>query len=191
MARLQHDLDPDHIDPILLQLPSPVHHVMTALNSKPLPLHSPRCTSSVTQSSTASPQHIDSSISPPSSATAQTPSTSHSGLLQTPPGCFEPPSMSKTHLFPCQNCDSIFSSRKDRRRHGDSIHRTGSRFRCRCGKFDPRKDNHDRHVRSCRISQNGLYKHRFCCRCGVETDPNEPLTHLSHVAGWDRDRNCT
>jgi hypothetical protein len=87
--------------------------------------------------------------------------------------------------FACleDGCSKRFSSKKDLDRHFDSMHGTDY-FRCRCGKIDARKDNHDRHVRKCRrvITTS--------CRCGCGENSDDVLGHLEHGARWNRRFGC-
>ncbi|KAM7209897.1 hypothetical protein V8F06_014719, partial [Rhypophila decipiens] len=86
--------------------------------------------------------------------------------------------------FPCQVPDCPFTgpfgSERDLERHCDSKHdgAGGRAFRCRCGKLDTRKDNHDRHVPVCRKDAKTSYR----CWCDHET---ELVTeHQEHIRHW-------
>lgn len=90
--------------------------------------------------------------------------------------------------FVCQEerCSRSFGSQKDLDRHRDSVHGSSGAdvFRCRCGKTEARKDNHDRHVRKCRLPTVAP----FCCRCGREAE--RVADHLEHASRWSRRFDC-
>ncbi|KAI1735288.1 hypothetical protein F4680DRAFT_470182 [Xylaria scruposa] len=69
--------------------------------------------------------------------------------------------------FACEKCNHPFGSAKDLKRHKKSKHRTDSSpvFKCRCGKTDPRKDNHKRHVMKC--GGDPQYGSLYTCICGT------------------------
>lgn len=111
--------------------------------------------------------------------------------LQLTPGVLAAPSPARaapsTSRFACQEADCLlqFSSQKDLDRHFESVHGTDLvKFRCVCGKLDSRKDNHDRHVRKCRLPKQDSYR----CRCGSTSD--RATAHLDHVARWQRRLGC-
>lgn len=90
----------------------------------------------------------------------------------------------KTH-FACKEkgCSKQFSSYKDLNRHFDSLHGR-SFFRCRCGKKNARKDNHERHVIKCRRPSIGW----FYCRCGQRVEAVQD--HLQHIIAWNMRSGC-
>lgn len=98
------------------------------------------------------------------------------------------PAASSTGRFACQevDCPLQFSSQKDLDRHFESVHGVAdlAKFQCACGKLDPRKDNHGRHVRTCRRSRPTSFR----CRCGTTSE--RAKAHLKHIAAWRRRRGC-
>ncbi|KAI1129491.1 hypothetical protein F5Y10DRAFT_290876 [Nemania abortiva] len=80
--------------------------------------------------------------------------------------------------FTCGECGSQFEYKKDLERHVKSKHRRDgdSTYKCRCGKTDPRKDNHRRHVKKCK--NRYLIGNSYTCVCGGEyANPDEYLGH--------------
>ena len=83
--------------------------------------------------------------------------------------------------YPCEmmGCDKVFTTSRGRQRHYETtIHRSPRETRfycCQCGKKDPRKDNHKRHILSCHKDRRDDY----CCSCGVFTNAKEE--HLAHT----------
>lgn len=80
----------------------------------------------------------------------------------------------------CPQCQRSFRKRAHLYRHVESIHgAAGLIFECRDGHYrTPRKDNHQRHLRSCtwKNFSNGL----FICRCGKGNQREKQ--HLAHLS---------
>ncbi|KAM0812039.1 putative Xylose isomerase-like TIM barrel domain-containing protein [Seiridium cardinale] len=79
--------------------------------------------------------------------------------------------------------DKTFATERDLSRHyyKTGIHPTINQhgcFICRCGKKSLRKDNHVRHVRTCKLLRGSGYS---CAKCG-DTTPDKQ-GHLDHLAG--------
>lgn len=82
------------------------------------------------------------------------------------------------------HCRRSFPSRKDLDRHIDSVHTKSTAFQCQCSKVDTRKDNHDRHVRTCRRPVLASFR----CRCGTEASTG--VEHLAHIGLWTMKSGC-
>ncbi|KAI1174524.1 hypothetical protein F4777DRAFT_378689 [Nemania sp. FL0916] len=110
--------------------------------------------------------------------------TSTPSLLASPisPRTVSPRATVQGQRYLCSDCDGVFQLRKDLLRHSKTVHPTRSSpmFSCRCGKQGPRKDNHKRHVRSCR------WEHRFpfyVCNCGYHCDDGGQ--YVDHLCACD------
>ncbi|KAF7538558.1 hypothetical protein G7054_g2776 [Neopestalotiopsis clavispora] len=80
-------------------------------------------------------------------------------------------------------CGHTFGRSKDLKRHKSTVHREDNDpvYTCRCGKDDPRKDNHGRHVRVC---VNPPCKEppslgSYVCKCSHSSQERDG--HLEHV----------
>ncbi|KAI0445435.1 hypothetical protein F4803DRAFT_507748 [Xylaria telfairii] len=85
------------------------------------------------------------------------------------------------HLYRCDRCSTGFKEKKDLVRHNRTIHRTDGDlyYWCRCGKNDPRKDNHLNHLRRISPCQGHSYNTCYICKCFFTcTDKQE---HIDHV----------
>ncbi|KAI3324797.1 hypothetical protein HD806DRAFT_493647 [Xylariaceae sp. AK1471] len=105
--------------------------------------------------------------------------------LPSPPSPPSPPSATNTKITTvslrqhhCNSCSISFELRKDLKRHRNTVHATGNEpaYSCRCGKNDNRKDNHRRHVHSCK---RGPCQPHYSCKCGVIHA--EKQLYLDHV----------
>jgi hypothetical protein len=85
-------------------------------------------------------------------------------------------------------CTKSYKYRKDLLRHHGSLdHRksgTIGHFRCSCGKFAQRKDNHRRHTKSCQNKQKRMSQNPYVCACGNEEHDME--AHEGHIGSCDR-----
>ncbi|KAI0506289.1 hypothetical protein F5B22DRAFT_660364 [Xylaria bambusicola] len=72
-----------------------------------------------------------------------------------------------TRPWPCSTCQNAvsFTLEKDLKRHMSTVHATGheSAYYCQCGKRCIRKDNHLRHVHTCKKNDPGLP--HYTCKC--------------------------
>ena len=92
--------------------------------------------------------------------------------------------------FPCtySGCNEIFHTKRTRDQHHDSRHRGSESplilFRCRCGKETLRKDNHQRHLRSCQ----GVSIRQYRCFCGQHEvgDKEEHVAHIKNCPGMGK-----
>ena len=87
------------------------------------------------------------------------------------------------HKFWCEKdgCEQVFTTKRGRDRHYETrVHATGRdsdpTYQCRCGKTDARKDNHRRHLNSCKKDSLTPYR----CLCGTHTVLNKE-EHEEHV----------
>ena len=90
------------------------------------------------------------------------------------------------HRFRCEKagCEQVFTNKRGRDRHYKTRAHAAERdsnptYRCRCGKSDTRKDNHRRHLNSCKKDFMTPYQ----CLCGTHT-VMEKEEHEAHV------KNC-
>ncbi|KAI0533224.1 hypothetical protein GGR58DRAFT_506550 [Xylaria digitata] len=80
----------------------------------------------------------------------------------------------------CPICSSELQSKKDLKRHSRSVHSEyESLYHCGCGKADPRKDNHTRHVHTCKKRNSFVYM----CRCNFNCMGKD--IYLEHIKGCD------
>ena len=80
--------------------------------------------------------------------------------------------MAEKHRYSCNfaGCEETFPSIYKRNRHYTTEKHKAERdlssrvviYRCHCGKDDERKDNHKRHLKSCKKTNATLYQ----CKCG-------------------------
>ena len=53
-------------------------------------------------------------------------------------------------VFKCQECNAAFSRNSCLKRHKDTVHNEKKKYTClKCGKLSTRKDNHNRHIKTC------------------------------------------
>ncbi|KAI0437264.1 hypothetical protein F4803DRAFT_162483 [Xylaria telfairii] len=145
------------------------------------PCHS--CCDSLNNQSSTSPELSS------STATSYTPELQHetSAQLQSTrsrspiPG---PPYRCKVHT-----CSKVFPNDRELQRHyksrthgqdlwDDRSAASNWSFKCACGKLDPRRDNHRRHVIGCQHEVTGQYR---CDKGHTRQDKEQWLAHLEDV----------
>ena len=93
--------------------------------------------------------------------------------------------LANKHRYSCQfaGCNKTFDRIKTRNRHYRTkkhkderdAHSQTEVYLCHCGKEDPRKDNHRRHLKNCKRTPIALYQ----CECGwQDVSREEHDTHL-------------
>ncbi|RYO74945.1 hypothetical protein DL764_010627 [Monosporascus ibericus] len=127
--------------------------------------------------SSASPTEVSTTITP------VTPSTN--------PGEARPPGRrgKTSHRPRCDLCDKDFFSPKDLKRHNLTTKKHSQKnhehlqvpcpeYTCRCGFTQPRKDNHQRHLRTCKLK---VKTHPgYICSCGRED--RDKGGHKQHIS---------
>ncbi|KAM7187640.1 hypothetical protein V8F33_011107 [Rhypophila sp. PSN 637] len=128
--------------------------------------------------------HVDLPVTPLTDAESQTAATLRLNSDS------ENTQQARRKSFPCQvpacSVAVFFSSKKDLDRHCNSVHGSAGDkgFRCRCGRLDTRKDNHDRHIRGCRKEVKTSYR----CWCRHET--SLVTEHQEHIRRWTKKSGC-
>ena len=89
------------------------------------------------------------------------------------------------HRWACSTCHNqiSFTLEKDLKRHMSTVHATGqeSAYYCRCGKRGVRKDNHIRHVGTCK--KTGPSLPQYACKCSMTyVDKKKYIDHVRHCA---------
>ncbi|KAI0537497.1 hypothetical protein GGR58DRAFT_527377 [Xylaria digitata] len=186
------DEQPSVVNPCYLQLVPEVFGSDNTSSDTQEPIDLTCCSPSPTtgryQDHSSSPNN-QTSLSPDltiSSVLSYTPGLQQEASLQSHNTPSRSPTTGSPYRCQFQACNKVFPNNRELQRHcksrkhaqhlwDDCSTASASSFRCACGKFDTRRDNHERHVKICQNEATGQYR---CDKGHTRSDKEEWLAHL-------------